>query len=222
MGTRLNLCALVLGAGLVGIALAVDEEPAAFGRIREFSAKVRQRAMQVAASTLAEEQAAVRAAELAALPDQLKVHGSWTPGESVRHAFGLQFALPDPDTRPLSAGDGDPVASLLDDAQIAPEPVSNSPSPRMLRDDLPPPTEHHVTLVILGDNVARAVVDAAVVNLGDSLGEGRIVQIHSHGLVVRGPHGLVAYDVGAVDGRRLYDDELDDALDDAPPTERQP
>jgi len=52
------------------------------------------------------------------------------------------------------------------------------------------------------------VVDNAVLTLGDRVGDGVLVQIHAHGVVLRGEHGLVAYDVGSDTPRRISDQEL--------------
>jgi hypothetical protein len=203
----LGMGAGVLAVGLAGLWYFTSPEPDAFARIREFSDKLRTRALEAAAQSLAEDQAAALMAEHARRPDLLLAYGSWNGEQSVPHVFGLPDVAPDALAQGLNGSVDGPVATLMDEGLDEPEQAEPTQSPS--RSDLPTPASHQVTLVILGSDVARAVVDAAVVSLGDNLAEGRIVQIHSHGLVVRGEHGLVAYDVGAREGRRLGSDELD-------------
>jgi hypothetical protein len=203
----LRLGAGVLAVGLAGVWYFTNPEPDAFARIREFSDKLRTRALEAAAQSLAEDQAAALLAEHALRPDLLLAYGSWNGEQSVPHVFGLPDVAPETLSHDLSSSVDGPVATLMGDGLDEPEETETAPT--QARSDLPAPASHQVTLVILGSDVARAVVDAAVVSLGDNLAEGRIVQIHSHGLVVRGEHGLVAYDVGAREGRRLGSDELD-------------
>jgi hypothetical protein len=203
----LSLGAGVLAVGLAGLWYVTNPEPEAFARIREFSDKLRTRALEAAAQSLAEDQTAALLAEHARRPDLLLAYGSWSGELSVPHVFGLPDVAPGALGQGLNSSVGGPVAMLVDETLDEPEDIEPDRSPA--RSDLPAPASHQVTLVILGSDVARAVVDAAVVSLGDNLAEGRIVQIHAHGLVVRGEHGLVAYDVGAREGRRLGSDELD-------------
>ena len=203
---------VLFAVGTVGWALSLDQEPDAFARIRSFSTKVKRRAMEAAASSLADEQAAETRARLAGRPDLLLHHGSWSASEPVRHVFGLPTpAAPSSDTQ-LAAARTMPIAHTADPGPLAvaapstEEPAADdAPS----ADELPTPVEHHVTLVMLGDDVSRAVIDAALVGLGDRIAAGVLVQIHAHGVVVRGEHGLVAYDVGNRVGRRMADEDLD-------------
>lgn len=212
---------LLGGLGAIATPFLLEDEPAAFGRIRELSSKVKQKAMEAAADELANQRDREHAKKLAGLADLLAIYGSFGDGtptsEDDEALVGEPLVLHAFVVPALAAGaqvHGPKHSARIDDDEppSGADPALDTAVVELSL--LPAPPRHLVSLVVLGEQVARAVVDAGVINLGDSIGAGRVVEIHPHGIVVKGLQGKVAYDVGSAEGRRLAPAELD--LGDAP------
>lgn len=119
--------------------------------------------------------------------DLLARFGSWTGERLSRQVF-----LP---SRPRL--DDDDLAALgLPPSDAAGE--AAGPSGRA-----GPPPEHLVSVVMIADREHLAVVDGAVVAVGDRLEAGEVVEIHDEGLVVNTGEALVEYVIGVPRSQEL-------------------
>lgn len=118
---------------------------------------------------LASEDAAPEPAAEDELGDLLAQFGSYAPGTAVRQAFGR--------------GDGIAAAPAVETAPVA----------GAWQGDDPP--QLHLGFLMLGGAVARAVVDGAIVGIGDPVAGGSVAAIHKDCVVLRLGARTLTYDM---------------------------
>lgn len=130
--------------------------------------------------------------------DLLAVHGSWERSRSVRMAF----------------------ASLVD-IGVAPAPMAETGGPTGVRWVGPDPPVLHLGVVMIGDAVRRAVIDGAVVGIGDVVGRTTVVAIERDAVVVAWGTRRLTYDLEG-DQPREFRAELQRRGGDKPASETEP
>lgn len=130
--------------------------------------------------------------------DLLAVHGSWARTGSVRMAF----------------------ASLVD-VGVAPAPIAETGGPTGVRWVGPDPPVLHLGVVMIGDVVRRAVIDGAVVGIGDVIGRTTVVAIERDAVVVAWGTRRLTYDLEG-DQPREFRAELQRRGGEKPASETEP